>query len=881
MNWLRQLFSRRRHFDELSESIREHIDEMITVLTDSGVPREEAERRAYREFGNVTRIEEQSREVWQWTTIESILADLKYAIRQLRKAPGFSAVVVIILALGVGANTTVFSIIDAVLLRPLPYATPKQLVEVETSQEQHYESSNVSYPDFFDWRTQNHSFKHLLAYHDTTNTLTGVGHPLQLDGEVVSWEIVPTLGISPELGRGFSPEDERPGSKVVLISHDLWKSQFAGDPSVVGRTLRLGGSAYTILGVMPSAFRFPVTEPKNSFWTTLAADNDPTDARPITVNRSVHFLNVIGRLRPGVTAALADQEMKSFASRLAELYPDTNTKHNSALVENELASVLGDTRKLLIVVLSAVALVLLIACGNIANLLLARMRDRQREIAMRSALGAGRIRIVRQLLTESLLLGVLGGIAGCVLAFVSTPAVLGLLGDSVPRAADAGVDVPVLGFALAVSLLCGVVFGMVPALTTSKANLVSTLKESGRSDISGKDWLRSTVIVGQVALGIVLTFAAGLLTTSFVKLMHTKEGFRADHLLTFTFEVPDSASNGGGLPQFYQQYFEKLRALPGVQSGGGAHNLPMTYNLAMISFENSAHPVPKGQQPNVDLTVISTDYFRTLQVPLLRGRDFTDADDMKAPQAVIVNQAFAQQNFPGEDALGKKLKPGVGNGMIGGPPWREIIGIVGNIRHFATQAEMPPAMYLPVGQMPTWCCLRSVVRTSMDPMSLEPEVRRLVSSIDRDIPVTSVHTMNELLSLQLVQPRFAMILLGAFAGLALHLTLVGLYGVIAYSVSRRTREIGVRLALGAQRSSVMRMILRDATVLLFAGVGIGVVASLASASVLATELYGVGPRDPLVLSVVSVAVALTGLLAAYLPSLRAASVDPICALRAE
>jgi putative ABC transport system permease protein len=881
MGWLQRLFSRRRRYNELSETIREHLDEKIADLMDRGMTREEAERTARREFGNVTRIEERSREVWQWPTVESVLSDLRFAMRQLCKAPGFTIVVIAILMLGIGANTTVFSIVDAVILRPLPYAKPQQLVEVQTSQEQHYESSNVSYPDFFDWRTQNHSFKHLLAYHDTTNTLTGVDHPLRLDGEIVSWEMVPTLGISPELGRGFSPEDEKPGSKVILISHDLWKSQFAGDPSVLGRTIHFGGSAYTIIGVMPSAFRFPVTEPNNSFWTTLAVDDDPTDTRPLTVNRSVHFLNVIGRLKGGVTVAQADQEMKSFAARLAEQYPDTNTKHNSALVENELASVLGDTSKLLMVVLSAVALVLLIACGNIANLLLARMRDRQREIAMRSALGAGRMRIVRQLLAESLLLGLVGGIAGCVLAFVCTPAVLRLLGDSVPRAADAGVDIPVLGFALAVSVLSGVVFGIVPALTASKADLVSTLKEGGRSDISSKDWLRSTVIVGQVALGIVLTFGAGLLIASFLKLMYTNEGFRPDHLLTFTFDVPDSASKGRGLPQFYQQYFEKLRALPGVQSAGGAHNLPMTSNLAMISFENPAHPVPEGQQPNVDLTVVSTDYFHTLQVPLIKGRDFNDADDMKTPQVMIVNQAFAQQYLPGVDALGKKLKPGVGNGMAGGPPWREIIGVVGDIRHFATQQEMPPAVYLPVNQMPTWCCLRSVVRTSMDPISLEPEVRRLVSSIDRDIPVTEVHTMTELLSLQLTQPRFAMILLGTFAGLALILTVIGLYGVMAYSVSRRTREIGVRLALGAQRSSVMKMILRDAVVLLFAGIGIGVVASLASASVLATVLYGVAPRDPLMLSVVCISVALTGLLAAYIPSIRAASIDPMQALRTE
>ena len=877
---LKQLFTRRRRYDELSESIREHLEEKVADLMDQGVTREDAERTARRKFGNLTQIEERSRAIWQWPTLESILADVKYAIRQMRKAPGFSAVVVIILALGIGANTTVFSIVDAVMLRPLPFAQPQRLVEVKGSEEQHFESSDVSYPDFFDWRARARSFEHLLSYHDIAETLTGVNRPLRLDGEVVSWEMVPTLGISPALGRGFSAEDEKRGSRVILISHAFWKTQFSEDRSVLGRSISLGGNPYTIIGVMPAGFRFPVTQPNNSFWTTLAVDSDATDIRPLTVNRSVHFLTVIGKLKPGVTITQADQEMKALAASLAKQYPDTNTRHNSAWVQSELASVLGDTSTLLLVVLGAVTLVLLIACGNIANLLLARVHERYREIAMRSALGAARSRIVRQLLAESVLLGLIGGIAGCVLAFISTPAVLRLIGDSVPRAADAGVDLPMLGFALGVSLLSGVVFGIVPALTASKTDLVSTLKEGGYSDTPSHDWLRSSVVVGQIALGIVLTVGAGLLISSFVRLTRLDEGFISDHLLTFTFELPDSTYKDTR-PQFYQQYFEKLRALPGVQSAAGVHNLPMTNDLAMIGFENPEHPLPKGQQPNADLTFISTDYFRTLQVPQLRGRDFTDADNMQAPQVMIINEAFAKRYFPGEDALGKKLRPGATNGMPGGPPLREIVGVVGNTRHFGTQREMPPAMYLPVGQLPNWCCLRSVVRTSVDPMSLEPAVRRLVSSMDSNLPVTQVRTMDDLFSLQLAQPRFAMILLGTFAGLALLLTVIGLYGVMAYSVSRRTREIGVRLALGAQRSAVMRMVLHDAAVLLLIGIAIGVAASVASASVLKTTLYGVDPHDPFVLTVVCISVTLTGFLAAYIPSIRAASIDPMKALRSE
>jgi putative ABC transport system permease protein len=880
MGWFQHLFTRRRHYEELSESIREHLDEKVADLMDRGMIKGQAEQVARREFGNVTRIEERSREVWQWPTFESILSDLKYAFRQVRKAPGFSAMVVVILALGIGANTTVFSIVDAVMLRPLPYVKPQQLVEVKASQEQQFETSDVSYPDFFDWRAQNRSFEHLVSYHDTSYTLTGVTRALRLNGQTVSWDLVPLLGVSPEFGRGFTPDEEKRGSRVLLISHSLWQSQFAGDKSVLGRTLSLSGTTFTVIGVMPPSFRFPVSQPQNSFWTTLAADDDPSDPHPVLTNRGMHFLTVMGRLKPGVSVEQADQDMKAIAARLAQQLPETNTKHSSAEVETELKSLLGDTSTLLMVVLGAVSLVLLIACGNIANLLLARMRDRQREIAVRSALGAGRSRIVRQLLAESLLLGMAGGLAGCALAFACTPALLRLIGDSVPRAADAGVNLPVLGFALVISLLSGALFGIIPAVTASKGDLISTLKESGRSNITGHDWLRSALVIGQVTLGIMLTAGAGLLITSFLKLTHMDEGFRPDHVLTFTFETPDSRYKDTR-PQFYQEYFEKLRALPGVRSAGGSVFLPMGADLATISFENPQDRVPAGRHPGAELSLTSPGFFQTLQVPLLAGRDFSDTDDVKAPLVMLVNEAFAQKYFSGENALGKKLKPGVVGQAAGGPPMRTIVGIVGNIRHSATQLEMSPVMYVPASQVPNWCCLYSAVRTSVDPASLESDVRRLVSSMDRDIPVTDMHTMSELLSLQLSQPRFTMILLGTFAGLALTLTVVGLYGVMAYSVSRRTREIGVRLALGAKRSTVVRMILRDAAVLLLTGVAIGVGASLLSGSVLKTVLYGVEPRDPLVLSIVCISIALTGFLAACIPSIRAASIDPMQALRNE
>jgi putative ABC transport system permease protein len=809
-----------------------------------------------------------------------LLQDLRYALRQLRKSPGFTIVVVITLALGIGANTAVFSVIDAVMLRPLPYDQPERLIEAQSVNTHNPQPSAISYPDFFDWRSQNRTLEHLVSYHDDLFTLTGLERPVQVDAEVVSWDLLPALGIRPELGRGFAPDEEKAGTRVVLISHALWRSQFGGDPTIVGHGVRLSGALYTVVGVMPPSFRFPVNKPRNSVWTTLAVDDDPSDPKPNTGNRGSHFLNSFGRLKPGATVAQADQDLRAIAVNLAKQYPNTNTRHDSARVETEIAALIGDTQTALLVVLGAVALVLLIACGNIANLLLARMRERQREIAVRSALGAGRKRIVRQLLAESLVLSAVGGLAGCGLALVCTPALLSLIGDSVPRAADAGVDPRVLSFAVFVSFVAGLVFGIVPAIAASKTDLISTLKEGGRSEIIGRDWLRASLIVGQVALGLVLTAGAGLLITSFAHLVRVNQGFNPDHLTTLFFETPD-AHYKDTRPQFYREYFDKLRALPGVQSAGGAMILPMTSNAAVISFEDPEHPVPESQQPSADLNPISPEYFHAMQIPLLEGRDFSERDDTKSLQVMIVNHAFAQKFFPGEEVLGKKLKPGAGNGTPDGPPWREIVGVVGDIRLGATQRELRPAMYLPASQLNTWCCLYSVVRTSLDPLSLEASVQRIVAAMDKDIPVTQVRTMKELMFSELSQPRFATILLSTFALLALVLTIVGLYGVMTYAVSRRTREIGVRMALGAQRSAVLKMVLREASILLATGIAIGTAAALASASILQSMLYGTGSRNPVVLIEVCIAVALAGLLAAYIPAFRAAKVDPMVALRYE
>jgi predicted permease len=812
--------------------------------------------------------------------ITGLIQDLRYALRQLRKNLGFALVAVITLALGIGANTAVFSVVDAVMLRPLPYAEPGRLIEAQSTSTKDPQLSDISYPDFFDWRAQNHTLEHLVSYHDSEFTITELDRPRQVDCETVSWDLLPTLGVEPQLGRGFTPDEEKTGTRVVLISHALWASEFGSDKGIIGRGIHLSGELFTVVGVMPPSFRFPLTRPTNGIWTTLAVDGDPADPNSNLNNRGSHFLNALGRLKPGASLGQANEELRTIAVQLAKQYPHTNTKHDLARALPEVDALLGPTKAPLLIVFGAVALVLLVACGNIANLLLARMRERRREMALRTALGAKKGRIVRQLLAESLVLSFSGGIVGCGLAFLCTPVLLSLIGDSIPRALNAGVDLRVLAFAMAASLAAGIVFGVMPALSGSRTDLISTLKEGARTQVLGHDWFGSALVVGQVALGLVLSTGAGLLITSFSHLTHADQGFNPEHLTTLFFETPDAhyQENRG---EFYRQYFEKVRHLPGVESAGGVMVLPMTSDAIFISFEDPEHPTPEGTHAGADLAPITPQYFKTMQIPIFEGRDFSDRDDAKSEPVMIVNRAFARRFFPGEDVIGKKLKPGARNGSSGDAAWREIIGVVGDIRLGATDHQAKPAMYLPASQLYRWCCLHSVVRTSLDPTSLGASVQRIVAGMDKDIPVTQIRTMDDLMFQQLSEPRFLMILLATFAGLAIVLTVVGLYGLMTYAVTRRTREIGVRMALGAKRASVLNMVLRQAGVLVAVGIGMGIAGALGSASILENLLYGIRSRDPIVMAGVCSAVAVVGLAAAWIPAHRASKTDPMLALRDE
>jgi predicted permease len=878
MSWfsrLTNLFRRKKLDEELDEELRFHLDARTRDNLNAGMSEQAAQQDARRRFGNPALAKQRAHEMNIVISIETISRDLRYAIRQMRKYPGFTFVCVLTIALGIGANAAVFSVVDAVLLHPLPYPNSARLVDMQSLDSQSHQGSAVSYPDFLDWRSRSSTLDYLVSYHPTSFTLTGIEHPVNVDAEVVSSDLLPALGVAPEIGRGFTHDVAKPGVRVALISHEMWISEFAGAKAILNRPIHLSGSLFTVVGVTPPSFRFPITAPQNRLWTTLAVDNDPGAAPP----RDFHFLSVFGKMKQAVTIEQVDQEFSIIAANLSKQYPETNAHHDAVAVKTELAALLGDTRTALFVVQGAASFVLLIACANIANLLLTRMRERKREIAMRTALGADRRQITRQLMIENLCLAAAGGITGCALAFASTPLLFSLTERQIPRAGNAGVNLHVLAFAMCLSIASALVFGVIPSIIAASTSLVSSLRTGGLPDTSRRDWLRPSLIVSQVALGLLLTTGAGLLIASFIHLRRTRPGFSPDHLLTFMFVLPDSRY-AKTRPTFYREYFDKVRALPGVEAAGGNINLPMTNSESNTTFEEPESPTPEPERPSATLATISTEYFKTMQMPLIRGRDFVDLDDVNSSPVVIVSREFARKYFLNQDVIGKKIRLAR---MPGEPPspWREVVGVVGDIRFGATQREVPPAMYVPAAQAIDSCCLYTIIRTRLDPLALERATEHLVAAMDSDLPITQISTMDDLVSDQLAQPRFAMELLGTFAFLALTLTVVGLHGVMTYSVSRRTREIGIRMALGAKRSTVLRTILREAATLLGIGTAIGIPISLASASLLKSMLYGTTPQEPLVFGWVVVVVAASGLIAAYFPAFRAASIDPIQALREE
>jgi putative ABC transport system permease protein len=821
--------------------------------------------------------------------VTALLQDLRYGLRTLRKSPAFTVIALFTLALGIGANTAIFSIVNAVLLKPLPFRESEKLMFMTSAFENHGVTKNfsTSYADFLDWRATAKSFTAMASYHQDSFTLAGLDQPLHVSGETVSGDFFSILETQPLLGRGFTRDEEKPGTRVVVLGHELWQSAFHGDRSIVGHAITLDKQSYTVVGVMPTGFAFPLDADPPKLWRTLAIDSETKDPKnsPAATSpeqRGAHFLQVVGRLKPDVTIDRAREEMNVIARGLAAQYPDTNKKFPSVGLTTELEHMVGNTRSRMVILLISVGVVLLIACLNVANLLLVRASRRNREIALRAALGAKRIRVVRQMLTESIILGLGGALIGIPIAMWSLKIFIALNAQNLPRIQNAGLDGNVLLFTAGIALLTSFIFGLVPALRTSSPNLTEFMKEGRGTTASGSHQrIRGALVVMETAGGLVLLVVAGLLLRSFHRLLSVDPGLNPKSALTLVLDLPETKYNDQQQMDFYTQLLSRLRNLPGVVSAGAITPLPLSGNNAMITFQIEGHPVPKAEEPAADIATISPEFFKTMNIPLLRGRDFTERDDSKSPGVVIVNEAFVRKYFPNDDPLGKHITPGASNS--GKPPVREIIAVVGNVKGRSLDAEDLPAYYIPATQL-NFGSMTVCLRTSVDPHSVISAVRNAVSSMDPDLPLYDIKTMEEYLAASVATQRFNAMLLEAFAGLALLLTGIGLYGVIAYAVAQRTHEIGVRMTLGASRSQVVQMVLKSGLQLTGIGVAVGLVLSLIAArfaTSFSNLLFGIKPTDLVTFAAVVGMVTVVSLLACYIPAYRASKVDPMIALRYE
>ncbi len=814
--------------------------------------------------------------------MDKLWQDLKYGIRMLTKSPGFTAIAVLTLALGIGANTAIFSVVNAELLRPLPFRDSSRLVSVGTSNSRaHNISGAMSYPDFLDLRAQNHVLEDLAAYTDSSVTLTGVDQPAHLIGAQVSASLFNVLSATPELGRTFLPEDDQPRHHTVILSHQIWKARFAGDPKIIGRTILLDKTGYTVVGVMPASFQFPLQRDATTLWTNISAMLESPDNSPgMAQERGAHFLRGIGRLKPGVTLAQAQADLDVIMNSLSKQYPDTN-KYWIVRVISEQYRMTRTIRPALFVMMIAVGFVLLIACVNVANLLLARATARTREIAIRAALGAGRNRLVKQLLTESFVLASVAGVLGLLLAMWGSEILVRLSPEQLPRTSEIHVDGFVMAFTLGIAVLTGLLFGLAPAMSVSHSSIVDSLKEGALSTTASKArfGLRSSLVVVEMALALILLVSAGLLIRSLVHMQQVNPGFDPHNVVTANIDLPDAKYSDGQKAQFFHNLIPALGGLPGIQSAAAIYPLPMGGDEIRTTFQIEGRPVAKSDEALTSLRDITPNYFATMRIPLLQGRDFDGREQAKSTPVVIVNEALARQFFPGQNAIGQHIKPGIAVGTDQ-PEMREIIGVVGNVKHSDLVSEFTPESYLPSAQIP-FSSMTLVARSSQDPHSIAKMVTGTVQSLDPDIPTYAWKTVEEYLDGTLSVPRFNTVLLALFAGLAMLLTAVGLYGVIAYSVAQRTHEIGIRMALGANPRDMMRLIVGQGIQLGLIGVGIGCAVAVGLTHFLSSLLFGVTATDPVSYAGVILLLFAVVVLACYVPARRAMRVDPMVALRHE
>jgi putative ABC transport system permease protein len=808
--------------------------------------------------------------------MENLLKDMRYGLRMLAKNPGFTLIAIITLALGIGANTAIFSVVNAVVLKPLPYAKPDRLFLMwGANSKDGNQQQLASLADYLDFKKQASSFSELSAVCVPFSfVLSGGGEPEQIQGQYTSANLFSALGVGAALGRTYlEEEDTASGAPVVVLSHGLWQRYFGADPEIVGKSLTLSGSKMTIIGVMPAGFQF-----LDAAQLYLPLGQNPVAAR----GRGVRLLSVVGLLGPESTPEQARAEVKAIAGRLAQQYPDTNTDIGARLVPLQ-EQVTSKVRPALLILLGAVGFVLLIACANVANLMLARAAARRREVAIRAALGAGRARLVRQMLTESIVLSVVGGAAGVLLAAWGIDLLMALAPSQIPRYNPIGIDSTVLGFTLGVAVITGILFGLAPALQASKLDLQSALKEGGRGAIGdgGQRRVRSLLVVAEMAVALVLLVGAGLLIRSFVELLRVDPGYNTSNVLTTMILLPQSSY---GQPAqrlaFAGRLEERLKALPEVTSVGVVTRLPLfsALNNSTSFMAIEGRPLPPGQHPEVDFRRASTGYFQTLGIPLHAGRLVTEQDITSNTPAVVINEAMARRFWPDEDPVGKRISATGSNPEQG--PWQTIVGVVGNVRHLGLDIEPRPEVYFHMNTSPFFSPIFAI-RTTGDPKNLVAAVRAEVRAIDPNLAAAGINTMEQLVAGSLVLRRFSLVLFGVFAAIALLLAAVGIYGVMSYAVTERTHEIGVRLALGAQPRAVLRLVVREGATLALIGVGLGLAGAFALTRVMEGLLYGVSATDPITFTAIPIILIGVALGACAVPARRATKVDPMVALRYE
>ena len=873
---------------EIVEELSQHLDDVYHRSLAKGVTETEARQVAQNELADSNLLPNELKHVHKpfheapvpggagrSNLLTDFFQDLRYAGRMQFKNPGFTIVAVIALALGIGANTAIFSVVNSVLMRPLPYKDPERLVMVwEDATKFGYPRDTPAIANYVDWRNQNTVFEGMAAIADESFNLTGTGDPERLEGHLVSANLFSLLGVDPQLGRTFTSAEDQPGSnRVVVLSHALWQRRFGGDSAIVGKPINLNGASYTVVGVMPASFQFPTSD--DQVWAPIAFTSK--DA----ANRDRHYLQVLARLKPGTSLGQAQTEMNTIGARLQQQYPESNTDLGVAVTSLH-EHLVGDIRPALLILLGAVGLVLLIACANVANLLLARAAVRQKEIAVRVALGARRHRLIRQFLTESVLLATFGGVVGLVVAYGGLMLLRAFIPENISQAGQIAIDLKVLGFTFLVSLVTGLIFGLAPALQAARFNQTETLKEGGRDSATGSSGkrIRSLLVTAEVAVSLVLLIGAGLLINSFLRLRNVDPGFRADNLLTMRIVLPQPKyAERERRSAFYTELVQRVQSLAGVKSAAVTTNLPLYRqgNSIGVTIEGQL-PLPPGQANIVVTRIISPGYFDTMTIPLLGGRQFTDQDVRTGPRAVVISESMARRYWPGEDAVGKRI----GLGEIQRPEdWFQVIGVVKDVRQFELTADPRPQMYLTYRQASFFPAEDLVVKTNVDPASLAATVRNTVWEIDKDQPVSKIRTMEEILLDSISRQRFSMLLLAIFAGVALILAAVGIYGVMSYSVAQRTHEIGIRMALGAQTGAVLKLAVGYGLRLVVAGIVIGLIAAFALTRVMSTLLFGVTATDPTTFTLISLLLVAVAALASYIPARRATKVDPIIALRYE